>query len=647
MSAADGAALLADVERLAQTLEAFDQRPGQTDMAAAVANAIDTRGRLVVEAGTGTGKTLAYLLPTLASGGKTIIATATRYLQSQLADKDVPLAERILGRTVHSTVLKGRANYLCLHRLELAEANAAVDKSPRLAAIRDWSRKTQTGDLGEFDEIGDGDSLWPQVTSTPDNCLAAECPFWDQCFVVAARREAQTADVIIANHHLFFADLTLRDAGLGEVLPGADAVILDEAHKLPDVAGYFFGQTVSSRQIADLLRETRAEIERFKGDMPNLADAARDLSTRLAEFGESINHVTGTTSWRDVTSDRVKAARDAMIHALETLTHALELFRDRSEQMKSLARRSASLHDLITQLAAAGDSGGENVSWLDIRGERWIWHSTPLDVASPFARAIETLPSAWVFTSATLSVNGDLGFFCTRLGLGEVETRVLESPFDYANNALLYTPPNMPQPRSQGFDEAVIAHALALIRAAGGGAFVLCTSYRAVERYGEALSMAGIPTLIQGTASRPRLLADFRAQDANVLVATTSFWEGVDVRGHALRLVIIDKLPFASPADPVLKARFAAMEMAGQNPFIEYSLPQAVIALKQGVGRLIRDASDQGVLAICDPRLATAGYARIIRASLPPMPITDDSERAIDFLAALGSDDVACNAKTV
>ncbi|WP_111748251.1 ATP-dependent DNA helicase [Salinisphaera orenii] len=635
MSAADGAALFNDTERFDRELDAFDQRPGQAEMANAVAEAVDHRGRLVVEAGTGTGKTLAYLLPALASDGKIIVATATRYLQSQLADKDLPLAERILGRTVHSTVLKGRANYLCLHRLEMAEQNASADKRARLSAIREWARKTESGDLGEFGDIGDGDSLWPQVTSTPDNCLAADCPFWDQCFVVAARREAQAADVVIANHHLFFADLTLRDAGLGEVLPGADAVILDEAHKLPDVAGHFFGRALSSRQIGELTRDLRAEVERLGGDMPGVADNTRDLAERLAEFGQRLPAQTGTTGWRDVADNNVAAARDALLEALEILAGALDEVSDRSEQLQSLARRSAEHRDLLATLAEADENDAENVSWLDIRAESWTWHSTPLDVASPFARSIEALPSAWVFTSATLAVGGDLGFFCARLGLSDVETRVLASPFDYANNALLFTPPSMPQPRAPGYDDAVIEQARSLITATGGGAFVLCTSYRAVERYGRALRAAGFSTLIQGSASRPRLLADFRADDASVLVATTSFWEGVDVRGQALRLVIIDKLPFASPADPVLKARFAAMEEAGQNPFIAYSLPQAVIALKQGVGRLIRDATDRGVLAICDPRLTSAGYGRVIQASLPPMTVSDSWQQAETFLRDL------------
>lgn len=641
MTAADGAALFDDGERLQQTLEAFDPRPGQAEMATAVAQAIDQRERLVVEAGTGTGKTLAYLLPALASGGKTIIATATRYLQSQLADKDLPLAEQVLGRQIHSTVLKGRGNYLCLHRLELAEQNARADTSQRLASIRAWARKTDTGDLGEFGDLGDGDSLWPQVTSTPDNCLAAECPFWDRCFVVAARREAQAADVVIANHHLFFADLTLRDAGLGEVLPGADTIILDEAHKLPDVAGHFFGQALSSRQLAELDRDTRSEAEAVGGDMPDVSENVRHLADQLAAFGERMAGLDGPTNWHEITNQDTITARNALQTALEGLADALSAVCERSEQLKSLARRAIEYRDLFSNLAANDD---QSVSWLAMRAERWVWHTTPLDIATPFSRAVESLPNAWVFTSATLAVGGDLAFFCERLGLTDVHKRVLASPFDYAHNALLFQPPAMPEPRSDGFDAAVIERARMLIETTGGGAFLLCTSYRAVERYGQALAAAGFSTLIQGRASRPKLLADFRADDASVLVATTSFWEGVDVRGQALRLVIIDKLPFASPSDPVLKARFAAMEAAGQKPFIDYTLPQAVIALKQGVGRLIRDASDQGVLAICDPRLTRASYGRVIRNSLPPMPVTDDSDRADDFLRQLRPPDAALDA---
>ncbi|HET7312861.1 ATP-dependent DNA helicase [Salinisphaera sp.] len=638
MTAATGAALFEDDAALAAVLPGYRPRAGQAEMADAVARAIDESGRLVVEAGTGTGKTLAYLLPALASRRKVIVSTATRYLQTQLAEKDVPLAQTVLGRSAHTAVLKGRSNYLCLHRLELAETSGDLYLGPRLRKVREWAGRTKTGDIGEFGDPGDGDALWPRITSTTDNCLGTDCPLYDQCWVLHARREAQAADLVIANHYLLFADMTVREAGFGEVLPGADAIVLDEAHKLPDIAGRFFGQAVSSRQLRDLVRDGRAELEALGGDMPGLAARFDALGDSEGAFTESLGHGLGqgamTQSWSEASSPEREAARDTLIEALGALDEALDPATDRSEGLKSVARRAL---DLRARLALVVAEDGERVSWIERRGASWIWHSTPLDVATPFARAVESTPSAWIFTSATLSVKDDLGYFCARLGLHDVESKILPSPFDYENNALLYSPQRMPAPSAANFDEAAVEEIVALINAAEGGAFVLCTSYRAVRRYGQALVEAGFEPLVQGQAPRASLLADFRTDTNAVLVATSSFWEGVDVRGHGLRLVVIDKLPFASPADPVLAARFEAMKSAGENPFMDYQLPQAVIMLKQGVGRLIRDAEDRGVLAICDPRLFTARYGGIIRASLPPMAITRSRSAACAFVDALAS----------
>ncbi|ROO32714.1 ATP-dependent DNA helicase [Salinisphaera japonica] len=639
MTAADGAALFTDDTALAEALPGYRPRPGQADMAAAVARTIDDGARLVVEAGTGTGKTLAYLLPALASRRKTIVSTATRYLQSQLADKDVPLAQTILGRGFHVTVLKGRANYLCLHRLEVAEGAMDMYSAPRIRAVREWAKTTQTGDIGEFGDPSDGDPIWPRITSTTDNCLGTECPLYDKCWVLHARREAQAADLVIANHYLLFADLTLRESGFGEVLPGADAIILDEAHKLPDIAGRFFGQAISSRQLRDLVRDARAELDALGGDMPDRRAQIDDLSQADRAWTDSLAGGAQTQSWQELATPERIAARDTLIQALAAVTQGFDAVASRSEGMQNLAKRA---DELATQLdTVTVDNDGERVSWLEIRGSGWIWHSTPLDVASPFARAMNTMPGAWVFTSATLSVKDSLSYFCNRLGVYEAEERILPSPFAYEDNALLYGPQGMPAPASPDFDAAVVNEIVALVNAADGGAFVLCTSYRAVRSYGQALVDAGFSPLVQGQASRASLLADFRADENAVLVATSSFWEGVDVRGRGLRLVIIDKLPFASPADPVLAARFSAMKAAGDNPFMDYQLPQAVITLKQGVGRLIRDAEDRGVLAICDPRLFTARYGGLVRASLPPMALTRKRAIACEFVAQLAPDALA------
>ncbi|GAB3683181.1 ATP-dependent DNA helicase [Salinisphaera aquimarina] len=632
MSAAAGAALFDDDAALNAALPGYAARAGQAEMAHAVAKAMDEGGRLVVEAGTGTGKTLAYLLPAMASGRKVIVSTATRYLQSQLDEKDVPLAQTVLGRKLHVTVLKGRANYLCLHRLNLTEASGDLYLASKLRAVRDWAARTKTGDLGDFGDLGDGDALWPRITSTTDNCLGQECPLFDQCWVVNARREAQAADLVIVNHYLLFADLTLRESGFGEVLPGADAIVLDEAHRLPDIAGRFFGQALSARQLKDLVRDGLGELDALGGDMPVLKARLQDVGAAERGFSDALGSAAGSRSWQELATPQLSQAHAALDEALNALKVGLEPVVSRSDRVKALSRRCA---ELVTVLETVGKEDVERISWLEKRGAAWIWHSTPLDVAGPFSRAIKGYPGAWIFTSATLAVKNELSYFCDRLGLVDVEQKVLASPFDYENNAMLYAPRAMPLPNTPDFDDAVIAETLALLTAAGGGAFLLCTSYRAVARYGEALHAAGLDVLTQGSAPRATLLADFRADDNAVLVATSSFWEGVDVRGHALRLVIIDRLPFASPADPVLAARFNAMKEAGQNPFMDYQLPQAVITLKQGVGRLIRDAADRGLLAICDPRLFTARYGGAIRASLPPMPITRERAVACEFLDAL------------
>ena len=632
MSAAAGAALFGDDAALAAALPGYAARAGQAEMAQAVAQAIDAGSRLVVEAGTGTGKTLAYLLPALASRRKIIVSTATRYLQSQLDDKDVPLAQTVLGRDVHATVLKGRANYLCLHRLNLTEGSGDLYLAPKIRAVREWAARTQTGDLGEFGDLGDGDALWPRITSTTDNCLGQECPLYEQCWVVHARREAQAADLVIVNHYLLFADLTLRESGFGEVLPGADAIVLDEAHRLPDIAGRFFGQALSARQLKDLVRDGLAELDTLGGDMPALKAKLKDVGNAERRFADALGDAPGNRSWVELETPERAAARDDLDATLTALKTGLDPVASRSDRLKALTRRAVELAAALTGVSVVD---ADRISWLEKRGNSWIWHSTPLDVATPFSRAIEAYPGAWIFTSATLAVKNDLDYFCRRLGLADVEQQVLASPFDYERNAMLYAPRAMPAPNTPEFDDAVVAQTLALLESSGGGAFLLCTSYRAVAKYGQALHAAGIDVLTQGSAPRATLLADFRDDDNAVLVATSSFWEGVDVRGQALRLVIIDRLPFASPADPVLAARFTAMKDAGENPFMDYQLPQAIITLKQGVGRLIRDAADRGLLAICDPRLFTARYGGAIRASLPPMPVTREQAVACEFLGSL------------
>lgn len=635
MNAASGAALLGDIDHMTGSLPGYAPRDVQLAMTDTVARTIDTGQRLVVEAGTGTGKTLAYLLPALASGQKIIISTATRYLQEQLADKDVPLAQNVLGHTVHSALLKGRSNYLCLYRLEQAENDTDLRQTQQLRQVREWSLRTQTGDLGEIADPADGNALWPRITSTTDNCLGKSCPLFDKCWVMEARREAQQADLVIINHHLLFADLTLRERGFGELLPGADTVILDEAHKLPDIAGRFFGQAVSGRQLQDYVRDARVELQELGGDMPDLAEAFETLAEAEQGFARALsrNPQRSSRAWLDLADDVSRQAQQGLSECLSAVQIGLEPVVERSDGLETLSRRAGELADRLAHVA--GDNT-DNVSWIEPRGRiGWVWHSTPLDVSKPFARAIESYPGAWIFTSATLAVDNSLAYFCSRMGLDDVSTHILESPFDYEHNAQLYIPAHMPKTSEPAYTDAVAEQAIALIRAAEGGAFVLCTSYRSVNACAAALADAGFEPLIQGQASRSALLTTFRQQHDQVLVGTSSFWEGVDVRGYALRLVIIDKLPFASPVDPVHAARSQAIRDAGGAPFMDYALPQAVINLKQGVGRLIRDTQDRGLLAICDTRLYGARYAPKIRNSLPPMPVTRDLDEACAFLETL------------
>lgn len=633
------AELFAADSPLAERLAGYEPREVQQRMAGAVESALDDDAHLLVEAGTGTGKTLAYLLPALASGRRIIVSTATRHLQEQVYESDIPTASRALNQSPRTELLKGRSNYLCLHRLAVTESAGDL-RSPalqnKLREIREWASRTRTGDLGEIGDIDDGSPIWPRVSSTTDNCLGVECPVYNDCWVVGARRAAQDADVLVVNHHLLFADIALREEGFGELLPGADAVILDEAHHLPAIAGQFFGESVSGRQVRDLVRDGRAEAEAVGGDMPAVTDGLAALVEAEAAFSDAVAELTGSTAWSEVvTQPAAESSAQAIRDALDALAAALAAVAERADGLAAVGRRAA---DLAERCARQDRDDPDTVGWLERRGQGWIRHATPLDVAPPFARALARHPGAWIFTSATLSVDGSLDYFARRAGVPDARRLVLDSPFDYRNNSLLFVPPGMPMPNEPGFDRAVADTAGTLIHASGGGAFVLCTSYRGLNACAEHLRAAGVgPLFVQGEMGRSELLAAFRAAPHAVLIGTGSFWEGVDVRGFGLRLVIIDRLPFASPADPVLAARVAAMRERGEQPFIDYQVPQAVITLKQGVGRLIRDAEDRGVLAICDPRLVVKGYGTSFRGSLPDMPLTRDEEAATGFLREMAA----------
>lgn len=633
---------------LAANISGYRERAEQRLMAEQVGATLERQSRLVVEAGTGTGKTFAYLVPALLSGHRVIVSTGTKNLQEQLFHKDLPVIRNALGVPVRLALLKGRSNYLCLHRLERTESAGNI-RDPsllgQLRVIREWSIRTRSGDISEADGVREDATLWPRVTSTAENCLGTECPQYSKCFVVKARRAAQEADVVVVNHYLLFADLSLREEGFGEVLPGADAVILDEAHQLPHIASQFFGQSLTSRQLLELTRDARAEYAEIAGDTPELEDALDMLERAASQLDVALARVAPRAAWQDACGgSETAAALNALDSTLDDAGTQLSALAERSRGLESCQRRAAAmllrLRLLQREAESKIDGDAEDavaerfVRWVEKLKRGFVLHATPLDIAPTFRRVLEAHPAAWVFTSATLSVDGGFDHFTAAIGIPEADTLALESPFDYARNALLYLPPHMPDPATQDYTQHVVDAALPVMRASGGGVFLLFTSHRALRDAADYLApQVEFPLFVQGEQGRGELLARFREQGNGILLGTSSFWEGVDVRGAALKVVVIDRLPFSSPGDPVLKARLEAMRARGESPFTSYQLPQAVIALKQGVGRLIRDHRDHGVLVLCDPRLLSRGYGRVFLNSLPDMPRTRDEDTVRAFFA--------------
>ncbi|UCC56122.1 MAG: ATP-dependent DNA helicase [Gammaproteobacteria bacterium] len=624
---------------LARCVPGFVPRAAQQEMAAAVAEAIDREDMLIVEAGTGTGKTFAYLMPALESGKRVIISTGTRHLQDQLFNQDLPVVRNALEIPVQAALLKGRANYLCQHRLEVTVAEGQYRSKQQLhdlELIRVWAGRTHSGDIAGLGEVSEDSALWPRVTSTVENCLGQECGHYQECYVVKARRAAMEADVVVINHHLLFADMLLREEGFGELLPGVDVIIIDEAHQLPDVASRFFGITVSSHQLQELVHDTRAEHLREAGDMADLPEAAQRLEGVIQKSRLAMGRGDRRAPWMEISENReVMEALLELQTLLAELVDWLTLAAERGKGLDSCRQRGKALAerlDLLLEMPA-----GEYVRWFESRRRSFRLNLTPLDVAPGFSRSLETLPDTWVFTSATLAVSSSFSHFASRLGLEAARTLKLDSPFDYQNNALVYMPAGMPEPGDRHYTRAVVDHARYILEASKGRAFLLFTSHAALQEAAALLEDSiDYPLLVQGTGPRSDLLAKFRKLGNAVLLGTSSFWEGVDVRGSALSCVIIDKLPFASPGDPVLQARIDAMRSQGKNPFIEYQLPSAVIALKQGVGRLIRDIDDRGVLVLCDPRLRSKSYGRVFLDSLPDMRLTQVIDDVHEFYAGVG-----------
>lgn len=618
----------------------FVVRQAQCHMAEAVEQALAQQQTLVVEAGTGVGKTYAYLVPAMLYSGKVMIATATRHLQDQLFLKDLPRVKAMLGASRDVALLKGRANYLCRYRLEGAKALEFMRKSElgaQLAAIETWSLKTRSGDLAECEGVGEGSAVLGLVTSTTDNCLGSDCPHFQSCFVFAARRRAQEADLVVINHHLFCADVALREEGFAEFLPEANALIFDEAHQLPEIASAFVGQTLTARQLIELARDVRHEQLRDAPERLALRDGAGMLERAVADTRLAFEGLPPRDAWQpaDAILSKVLLALKDLEKALKALREELVLAAPRGKGLENAQKRSEAALTLLTQFLQ--EQGGDEVRWYELSARGFALHATPLDAGGALARALHGKARALIFASATLTAQGRFEFFTRRLGLGkDITTLRLESPYDYPNHALLYQPLNMPDPNSPDYTRAVVEAALPVLQASQGRAFMLFTSHRALKE-AEALLHPRIdhPMLVQGQMPRHRLIEHFRELGNAVLLGTQSFWEGVDVQGEALSLVIIDKLPFAMPEDPVLKARLEAIRQQGLEPFVHYMLPQAILTLKQGAGRLIRGEQDRGVLMLCDPRLRTKGYGKQFLDSLPPMRRTHSIEAVRNFFVAM------------
>ena len=623
---------------LAAGIPGYRVRQQQVEMAERIAAAIAANSVLVAEAGTGTGKTYAYLVPALLSGGKVIVSTGTKNLQDQLFSRDIPTVRKVLGAPIQIALLKGRANYVCHYHLERAISDGrfiAREDAAHASRIALFAKATKTGDKADCGDVPENSAVWGMVTSTRENCLGQDCPYNKECFVLAARRDALAADLVVVNHHLFFADVMLRDEGTAELLPACNTVIFDEAHQLPETASLFFGDNVSTSQVIDLMHDTRMEgLASAKDclDLPKLCGvvekAAKDLRltlpveparfslAQLEERGGFDNAVVG------------------LIRELDVLTALLETQAQRSEGLENCWRRAG---ELVAQLRRWQKGADANyVRWGETYTLSLQLNATPLVIANIMKKQMSGHPRAWIFTSATLAVQRDFGHYCGEMGLEGAESAFWDSPFDYGKQALLYAPTGLPDPNNFAFTEAVVKAAFPVLKGSGGRAFFLCTSLRAMRRTHELLTeqleRAGLdfPLLIQGEGSKNELLERFRRLGNAILVGSQSFWEGVDVRGEALSLVVIDKLPFAPPDDPVLSARIERMKTEGKNAFMDYQLPRAVINVKQGAGRLIRDETDRGVLMICDPRLITKPYGKRVWRSLPPMKRT----RALDDVLA-------------
>jgi ATP-dependent DNA helicase DinG len=625
-----------------QKVARFQPRESQLQLAEAIAACIHDQATLMAEAGTGTGKTFAYLVPVLQSGRKAIISTGTKNLQQQLFERDLPQVARLLGVNPRLRLLKGRGNYFCSYRFNQARAGDIGKKAEFRASLRiidPWLRRTREGDLAELSGLPENTSLRSHLTSTPENCLGNECPDFESCYVMRARRRAQEADVLVVNHHLLFADMALKENGYGELLPKVQTVVLDEAHQVPATASRFFSQNFSDRQCTELINDATREagevtggFETLKTPLEHFQQDVRNAKMQLCEGGDSRSGALADLLQRE----KVAESLSLLKHSLVELTATLRELATRSSGLERVYQRADDLAMLLGSWLEGENA--DSILWYTVESNRFSLHATPLDVSRPLQQFRQATPAAWVLTSATLAVNRKFDHFKRATGLTDARELLVDSPFDYASQALLYAPADMPEPHDRYYRQAVLDKAQPVIEACPGGVFFLFTSHFALQNAARELRqrLPDRPLFVQGDAPRHQLLEEFRAAGNGLLLGAASFWEGIDVVGEKLSCVIIDKLPFAHPDDPVLKARIQHIKDSGGNPFTEYQLPAAAIALKQGAGRLIRSASDRGVLMLCDPRLFSKPYGKVLLRSLPAMPVSHDLETVSRFFAGAG-----------
>jgi ATP-dependent DNA helicase DinG len=619
----------------------FERRPGQIEMAQAVYDALKKGGHLCVEAGTGTGKTLAYLVPALALKKRVIVSTATKNLQEQIYQKDMPFLEKALGRSLRVAYLKGRGNYLCLHRL--AQIDGALTLSGLedvhyLDSVKRWAKRTVTGDRAELADLPEDLAFWRDIDARAEICLGQKCQKFDDCFVTEARRRAEESDIVIVNHHLFFADLAARNNDYGGVLPDYTMVIFDEAHEIEDIAAEYFGTQVSNYRVQELIQDVQKAVV----PQPDAASETLRRSLRVQEASDRLwsmlgrlgNGADGRWELQETYFAKRKVgggwimttAGDAYLavdNALQDLSETLKRIVDPSPDIERLRRRVEAVRDDLERIVTSDDAG--YVYWFERRGRGMFLQATPIDLAKLLKEKLFEEMESVVLTSATLTSEGRFDFIRSRLGVARCDELVVDSHFDYERQAILYLPDAMPDPRTPEFTAAAVEEIVKLLAVTDGRAFVLATSLTHMRALYECVSArVDFPCFVQGRGSKSGLLERFRNTKSAVLFAAASFWQGVDVQGEALSCVIIDKLPFPVPTDPVVAARSRYLERHGENPFTAYTVPQAVIALKQGLGRLIRSVNDRGALCVLDPRMKTKAYGRTFLNSLPPVPVTND-----------------------